>query len=97
MNQFYELPDGPNPLLYVFRLVFGTAMAASIVDGFLAVRRRDIRAHRAWMIRAYAIGLGAGTQAFTIGIGEGIFGRTRSPRPCATPRPGCSTSPSPSE
>ena len=76
MNQFYELPDGPNPLLYVFRLVFGTAMAASIVVGFLAVRRRDIRSHRAWMIRAYAIGLGAGTQAFTIGFGEGIFGTT---------------------
>ena len=51
-------------------------MAASIVVGFLAVRRRDIRSHRAWMIRAYAIGLGAGTQAFTIGFGEGIFGTT---------------------
>ena len=76
MNQFYELPDGPNPLLYVFRLVFGTAMAASIVVGFLAVRRRDIRSHRAWMVRAYAIGLGAGTQVFTIGFGEAIFGKT---------------------
>jgi len=74
MNEFYELPDGPNPLLYVFRLVFASAMAASIVLGFLAVRRRDIRNHRMWMVRAYAIGLGAGTQAFTIGFGEAIFG-----------------------
>ena len=42
--------------------------------GFTAVRRRDIAAHRAWMIRAYAIGLAAGTQAFTEGIGGAIFG-----------------------
>ena len=44
-------------------------MAAAIVLGFTAIRRRDIAAHRAWMIRAYALGLGAGTQAFTEGIG----------------------------
>jgi len=74
MNQFYELPDGPNPLLYVFRLVFASTMAAGIVLGFLAIRRRDVRTHRMWMARAYAIGLGAGTQAFTIGFGEALFG-----------------------
>ena len=28
----------------------------------------------AWMIRAYAIGLGAGTQAFTGGLGGAVFG-----------------------
>ena len=49
-------------------------MAASIVLGFTAIRRRDIAAHRAWMIRAYALGLGAGTQVFTQGIGEALFG-----------------------
>jgi hypothetical protein len=49
-------------------------MAACLVLGFAAIRRRDINAHRAWMMRAYAIGLAAGTQAFTQGIGEGIFG-----------------------
>ena len=74
MNEFYELPDGPNPLLYAFRLVFASAMAASIVLGLLAIRRRDVRTHRMWMARAYAIGLGAGTQAFTIGLGEALFG-----------------------
>ena len=48
------------------RLVFGTAMALAIVArASLAVRRRDFARHRAWMIRGYAIGLGAGTQAFT--------------------------------
>jgi Predicted membrane protein (DUF2306) len=52
----------------------GSAMAACLVLGFTAVRRRDIAAHRAWMMRAYAIGLAAGTQAFTEGIGGAIFG-----------------------
>ena len=43
-------------------------------SAFAAVRRRDIATHRAWMMRAYAIGLGAGTQVFTEGIGGAIFG-----------------------
>jgi predicted membrane protein DUF2306 len=47
--------------------------------GFTAIRRRDIAAHRAWMIRAYAIGLAAGTQAFTGGIGGALFGTGELP------------------
>ncbi|WP_237103327.1 DUF2306 domain-containing protein [Nonomuraea sp. MG754425] len=65
MTTFSALPPGDEGLLTVFRWVAGTAMLGSLVLGFLAVRRRDIRRHRAWMIRAYAIGLGAGTQALT--------------------------------
>lgn len=61
-------------LLWAVRIVVSTAMAASIVLGFTAIRRRDITAHRAWMIRAYALALGAGTQVFTQGIGEAAFG-----------------------
>ncbi|MCX7288578.1 MAG: DUF2306 domain-containing protein [Rhodobacterales bacterium] len=33
--------------------------------GIAAILRRDVAQHRAWMMRAYAIGLGAGTQAVT--------------------------------
>jgi hypothetical protein len=40
-------------------------MAASIVLALVAVRRRDFASHGAWMIRGYAIGLGAGTQVLT--------------------------------
>ncbi|MFF4778335.1 DUF2306 domain-containing protein [Microtetraspora fusca] len=65
MTLFYPRPEGDGDLLAVFRLVFGTAMAASLVLGFAAIRRRDFRRHHAWMIRAYAIGMAAGTQAFT--------------------------------
>jgi hypothetical protein len=42
--------------------MFGWAMAASIVLGIVAIRRRDVGGHRAWIMRAYAIGMGAGTQ-----------------------------------
>jgi predicted membrane protein DUF2306 len=65
MTVFYPRPDDTGDLLSGLRLVFGSAMALSIVLGFAAIRRRDIARHRAWMIRAYAIGLGAGTQVFT--------------------------------
>ena len=74
LTLFSRAQPGTGDLLYVFRLVFASAMAASLVLGFNAIRRRDIAAHRAWMIRAYAIGLGAGTQVFTEGFGEALIG-----------------------
>ena len=49
-------------------------MALSIALGFMAIRRRDISGHRAWMMRGYALGLGAGTQALTLAIGEIVLG-----------------------
>lgn len=77
LNVFYSFPAGSGELLYLFRLLAGIGMALSIALGFAAIRRRDIRRHRAWMIRAVAIGLGAGTQVFTLGFGEEIFGKTQ--------------------
>ena len=73
MTLFYSGAPG-GVLLWTIRLLVGSTMAAAIVLGFSAIRRRDIGAHRAWMIRAYALGLGAGTQVFTQGIGEALFG-----------------------
>jgi len=74
LTLFYGAQPGTGELLYVLRLVFASAMAASLILGVTAIRRRDIAAHRAWMIRAYAIGLAAGTQAFTQGIAGAIVG-----------------------
>ncbi len=74
LTLFYDPQPGTGHLLYALRLVFGPAMATCLVLGFTAIRRRDIPAHRAWMIRAYAIGLAAGTQVFSEGIGEAILG-----------------------
>ena len=73
MTLFYTGAPGGD-LLWAVRLLVGTVMAASIVLGVTAIRRRDIAAHRAWMIRAYALAVAAGTQAFTQGIGEALFG-----------------------
>jgi peptidoglycan biosynthesis protein MviN/MurJ (putative lipid II flippase) len=65
MTLFYPLPPGDGPALFVLRLVFGSAMAASIVLGIAAIMRRDFVRHGAWMTRGYAIGVAAGTQALT--------------------------------
>ena len=65
MAHFYPWPDGDGWALYGFRLVFGSAMVASIVLSVNAIRRRDFVAHGRWMIRAYAIGMGAGTEVVT--------------------------------
>ena len=65
MAHFYPWPEGDGLGVYVERLVFGTAMVVSILLGIDAVRRRDFKAHGAWMLRGYAIGLGAGTQVLT--------------------------------
>ncbi|MGH3458772.1 DUF2306 domain-containing protein [Aeromicrobium sp.] len=73
MTLFYPRTEGGD-LLYLFRLQAASGMLASIVLGVMAIRRRDIVRHRAWMIRAYAIALGAGTQVFTLGFGKAIIG-----------------------
>lgn len=49
-------------LLLGVRLVVGTAMAVAIVLAVQAALQRKMAAHRAWMLRAYALGQGAGTQ-----------------------------------
>ena len=45
------------------RGVFSLALIAALVLGVAAARAHDILRHRAWMIRAYAIGMGTGTVA----------------------------------
>ena len=74
MTLFYSRQPGTGDLLYALRLLFGSAMVLSVVLGFAAVRRRDMAGHRAWMMRGYAIGLGAGTQVLTGMAGELIAG-----------------------
>lgn len=74
MTQFYARQPGTGPLSHLFRLAFGSGLAASLVLGIAAIRRGDVTRHRAWMARAYALALGAGTQVFTLGIGAAVFG-----------------------
>lgn len=74
MTVFYPRQPGTGELALLFRLAFGSGMAACIVLGQSAIRRGDIATHQAWMTRAYAIAVAAGTQAFTQGIAKGLFG-----------------------
>lgn len=71
---FSSYPSGSGELLLVFRLMAGLGMTLSITLGFIAIRRKNITLHRAWMIRAVALGLGASTHVFTLGFGQAIFG-----------------------
>ena len=41
-------------------------MMLAIILALAAILRRDITRHQAWMMRGYAIAVGAGTQAFTL-------------------------------
>ncbi len=77
MTLFYPWPDGDGALLFALRLLFGSAMVASIILGFTTIRRGEVQRHRAWMARGYAIGLGAGTQMMTLMVGEMIAGPPR--------------------
>jgi hypothetical protein len=49
------------------RLIVGAAMVAAIIIGWSSILRRDVAGHEAWMIRAYALGQGAGTQVLLLG------------------------------
>lgn len=74
LNQFFPNAAAAREVLYPFRTVFAAAMIGTLVLGLLAARRRDIPRHRAWMVRGYAIGLVAGTQVITLGVGRAVLG-----------------------
>jgi uncharacterized membrane protein len=74
LTQFYPRQPGTGELAYALRLAFGSGMAASIVLGLAAIRRGDVARHMAWMTRAYALALGAGTQVLTLAVGEEAVG-----------------------
>jgi len=66
MAVYYDLPAHDNGLLEGFRLLFGTLMVVSLALGVTSIMRRKVNRHRLWMMRGYAIGLGAGTQVLVI-------------------------------
>lgn len=65
MTLTYPWPAGDGQGVYLERLVFGTIMLVSIILSIDAIRQRKFAEHGNWMIRAYAIGMGAGTQVLT--------------------------------
>jgi uncharacterized membrane protein len=65
MAQFYPWPAGDGDAVYAERLIAGSAMTYALVRGVWTLRQRDFAAHGAWMLRGYALGMGAGTQVLT--------------------------------
>lgn len=49
-------------------IVFGVWFVTALVLAWRAIRRRDVLAHRRWMVRAFAVALGVGTIRVWIGI-----------------------------
>lgn len=76
MTLVYPTQTGTGSVLKVSRVLFAAGLTTCLAVGYRAIKRRDVQRHRAFMMRAYALALGAGTQAFTIGIGQGVFGKT---------------------
>ncbi|MEQ1757006.1 MAG: DUF2306 domain-containing protein [Vicinamibacterales bacterium] len=65
MAQFYAWPKGDGEAVYFMRLIVGVAMTFAIVRGVASLWHHEYVAHGAWMLRGYALGMGAGTQVLT--------------------------------
>ena len=74
MATVYPHPVGDGPALLVERVVFGGYMLLSLSLAVRALIRHDYVAHSAWMTRAYALGVAAGTQALALIPGSIMFG-----------------------
>lgn len=80
MAELYRIPEGlQGPVLHAVRLMVGAAMATAIVLGWRSILRRDVARHEAWMIRAYALGQGAGTQVLVLLPWVVVFGEAVGP------------------
>jgi hypothetical protein len=67
MTAAYAMPaELQGPLLYGVRMVVGLAMTLAVTLSIRAVLHRRIALHKAWMVRAYALGQGAGTQVLIL-------------------------------
>jgi uncharacterized membrane protein len=67
MTVMYPIPpELQGGLLYAVRVFVSIAMLFSIFLAVAAVKGGDITTHRAWMIRAFALGQGAGMQVVVL-------------------------------
>lgn len=62
MTGAFPHAKGGSALLDTFRFLFGIAMTLCLLVGVFWARKRNFPRHQAWMMRGYAIGMGAGTQ-----------------------------------
>jgi uncharacterized membrane protein len=74
MTSSYAIVPADSNLLHGLRLFFGWSMMFATACGLVAILGGHVTSHQAWMRRAYAIGLGAGTQALILGPAMLMFG-----------------------
>lgn len=67
MTLRYPIPTSlQGPLLHSVRVVVASAMIVSLLVAWFGILRRNVLLHEAFMIRAYALGQGAGTQVLVL-------------------------------
>jgi uncharacterized membrane protein YozB (DUF420 family) len=66
---------GDGRVVMLLRLLAGTAIVVSLLLGFVQIKRHSIAKHRAWMIRAYALTIAAGTQPLTLLVAYQVAGK----------------------
>ncbi len=59
LGLLWHFPDAYSVAINSGRLLFGIALGLALVLAMQAIAKRDFIRHRNWMIRAYAIGMGA--------------------------------------
>ena len=59
-----EFPDASTWVLLSARLAAGLGMSLALIWAVIAIRQGRVARHRAWMIRAYAVGMGSATISF---------------------------------
>lgn len=68
-------------------VLFGSWFLACLGLAFRAIRSKNVRQHRRWMIRAFAVGIGIGTIRIWVGIFEGVEQAVSGGTSPATPDP----------
>lgn len=59
MTLLFRFPEAYSVAISGARLIFGVLLAVALTIAVQAIRRGQVLRHRNWMIRAYAIGMGA--------------------------------------
>lgn len=59
LSLLWRFPDTYSVAISAGRLLFGIGLGVALVLAMQAIYKRDFTRHRNWMIRAYAIGIGA--------------------------------------
>ncbi|MCZ8154723.1 MAG: DUF2306 domain-containing protein [Leptospira sp.] len=65
MTIVYPAAKNDGPTLFYVRLFIAPAMAVCLLMAIFALAKKNFHEHGDWMVRAYALALGAGTQVFT--------------------------------